>query len=58
MGVALEETKKRDDTTIKLKNDLIIIMDPVSAKRLSGTIVEYYDSWHGKGFRLRKKYSC
>ncbi|PKM83955.1 MAG: hypothetical protein CVU88_00470 [Firmicutes bacterium HGW-Firmicutes-13] len=58
LGVALEESKKKDDVAFRAGDDIIIIMDPVSARRLSGTIVEYYNSWHGKGFHVRRKYSC
>ncbi len=54
--MALEESKKADDTAFKLEEGLTVIIDPGAVRCLSGTIVDYYNSWAGKGFHARKKY--
>ncbi|UNC92357.1 hypothetical protein [Candidatus Contubernalis alkaliaceticus] len=61
IGVALEESRKKDDIAIRVAKDIIIILDPSTARRLKGKIVEYHNSWHGTGFSVRRriaKYSC
>ena len=58
MGVALEESKKEDDIVLKLMENVTVIIDPGAARHLSEAVVDYYNSWHGKGFHIRKKYSC